>query len=1056
MAGSVAWNYPGIGFSEIDNSTVANTQIVDGVGAIVMDANQGYVNQRILSTSRKKFHEQFGDQETSEHYGHFAADQFLASSPQLYAVRATMGDEAYGFIQFPYDDAAAKDCKVTQLLQQFNYVDKEGEPQIKLLDPMKGAFEFANLSEEGWNTVDGQSLSTESQYNTAFCLVDNGYAAIYRDLQTDAEEDSIHIFRDDGSFFNGDTFTVKDETQEGYLYKIIDSDNDTQKLFVKKHTGDGDDYLTSAAVFSSVADYKAARDLGNIESYMLVAYKNESTPEGGDVSGKYVISVNKSLILNGREDFAFETTLSAGTDDLGDTKVEDLLKLVQKENVIEYKSDVVNATVFDWQEESTITNEIVYTSAIENAKKVNGTQFREITGALYNQALITTSAVNTLENIYIDTLDDFYTNVSAEAGTFYNEVLEKGLAVREISALGPIDQKRFKNIALNLYGKDAAEVSDANYKFVQLLDAQTLTVYDKIVFSVNPEDDDSNKKDAIFKTDSIFTTYIDRDLAVNGQRVTKSCYVIHSPEPINEPWQFDKDNTADAPEKIKRLTAYPSSEVFTDPTGIYKDGYTKTILTLDEPGNGDIERYQSNQHNQLVIAAVGPGEYGNNIGISIITPEVAGNAALENQPAAFDWKYSFDDEDLVDDDWMKNPTYKVNPNNLIWKKVYKINVYVKTKSQQASVWGSGLDALVREPVESFLVSNDPTVKDGNGNSMYAPYVINGQSKYIYISLNSVSDSRTATGKYAMPKQTYSIYQLTGGKNSTKHTIKEKTAALSLYADRQKCMFDVIFNVEPIESFQSKEKYSQMQRKIAEIASDRGIDLALIQVTSKAARTGHRSLSEGKLFTFSNGSYVACTAGYDRYYDSYTSNWVYLPKSVALACAYARRWVLGKPWEAPAGIDNGTIDYSNGQLLKLSDPEIGLLYSANINCSRSCAGLGEVIWCQKTALKKESALNRINVRGCINYIEKYLEQMLIPFLYKNNTSTVRSNMRNTVDSFLSTIMANGGLLAKSVQVIPDPKDTHLVYVNIAVVPAEAIEFIQVNITVNRNNNTITFE
>ena len=664
MAGSVAWNYPGIGFSEIDNSTVANTQIVDGVGAIVMDANQGYVNQRILSTSRKKFHEQFGDQETSKHYGHFAADQFLASSPQLYAVRATMGDEAYGFIQFPYDDAAAKDCKVTQLLQQFNYVDKEGEPQIKLLDPMKGAFEFANLSEEGWNTVDGQSLSTESQYNTAFCLVDNGYAAMYRDLQTDAEEDSIHIFRDDGSLFNDGTFNIKDETQEGYLYKIIDSDNDTQKLFVKKHTGDGDDYLTSAAVFSSVADYNTARDLGNIESYMLIAYKNESTPAGGAVSGKYVVSVNKSLILNGREDFAFETTLSAVNDDLGDTKVEDLLKLVQKENVIEYGSNVVNTTVFDWQEESTITNEIVYTSAIENAKKVNGTQFREITGALYNQALITTSAVNTLENIYIDTLDDFYTNVSAEAGTFYKDVLEKGLVVREISEIEPTDQKRFKNIALNLYGKDAAEVSDENYKFVQLLDAQTLTVYDKIVFSVNPEDEDDNKKDAIFKTDSIFTTYIDKDLAVNGQRVTKSCYVIHSPEPINEPWQFDKDNTTDAPEKIKRLTAYPSSEVFTDPTGIYKDGYTKSILTLDEPGNGDIERYQSNVNNQLVIAAVGPGEYGNNIGISIITPEVAGNAALENQPSAFDWKYSFDDEDLVDDDWMKNPTYKVNPNKI--------------------------------------------------------------------------------------------------------------------------------------------------------------------------------------------------------------------------------------------------------------------------------------------------------------------------------------------------------------------------------------------------------
>lgn len=1043
---AVAWSTPGIGFSEIDNSTIANTQIVDGVGAIVMDANQGYVNQRVLSTSRKKFHEQFGDQETAEQYGHFAADQFLANSPQLYAVRATMGDEAYGFIQFPYDDAAAKDCKVTQLLQQFNYIDKDGEHQIKLLDPMKGYFEYSNLSAENWNTVNGNSATEETYNNTAFCLVDNGYAATYRDLQTDAEEDSIHIFRDDGTLKEE---SKRDKTQLGYFYKIVDSSNDVQKLFIKKPVEDST-YLTSAAVFSSVSDYNEAP---NKNDYMLVAYKNDNTDE---VSGKYIVSVNKNLILNGTEDFAFETVLSAAESDIKDTTVEELLNLVQKENVIESKSDIININTFDWQEEGNVANEIVYTSAIDNATEVNGVQFREITGALYNQALITTSAENTLNNIYIDTLDDFYVNVAnTESSGFYQDVLQKGLVVREISALNVNELKQFKNIALNQYGKDAAEISDNNYKFVQMLDAQTLTVYDKIVFSTNPADvGDDNDKDAIFKTKYIFTTYIDRDLSVNGQRVIKSCYVVHKPEPINEPWQFESDNTADSPETIKRLTAYPSSEVFTDPTGVYKDGYTKTILTLDEPGNGDIERYQSNQNNQLVIAAVGPGEYGNNIGISIITPAVAGNAALENQPTAFDWKYSFDDEDLVDDDWAKHPSYKENPNNLTWKKVYKINVYVKTKSQQASVWGSGLDALVREPVESFLVSNDPAVKDGNGNSMYAPYVINGQSKYIYVSLNSVTDSRTATGKYAMPKQTYSIYQLTGGKNSTKHTIKEKTAALSLYADRQKCMFDVIFNVEPIESFQSKEKYSQMQRRIAEIASDRGIDLAVIQVTSKAARTGYKSLSEGKLFTFSNGSYIASTAGYDRYFDSYTSNWVYLPKSVAIACAYARRWVLGKPWEAPAGIDNGTIDYSNGQLLKLSDPEIGQLYDAHINCSRSCAGLGEIIWCQKTALKKNSALNRINVRGCINYIEKYLEQMLIPFLYKNNTSTVRSNMRNTVDSFLSSIMSNGGLLAKSVQVVPDQTDTHLVYVNIAVVPAESIEFIQVNVTINRQSNTIT--
>ena len=106
------------------------------------------------------------------------------------------------------------------------------------------------------------------------------------------------------------------------------------------------------------------------------------------------------------------------------------------------------------------------------------------------------------------------------------------------------------------------------------------------------------------------------------------------------------------------------------------------------------------------------------------------------------------------------------------------------------------------------------------------------------------------------------------------------------------------------------------------------------------------------------------------------------------------------------------------------------------------------------LKKTSALNRINVRGLVNYIEKHLESLLQPFLFQNNTSTTRSTMLSTVDSFLSGIMANQGITAKSVVVKPDPRDSHLVYVNISIRPAEAIEFIQVTTTINRAETSIT--
>ena len=1047
---AVKWSYPGIGFSEVDNSIQANYTVADGVGAIVLNANRGYVNQRVLSTSIKKFHENFGDPETENDYGHFAADLYLQASPQLYAVRATQGDEAYGFIQFPYEDAAAKDCKIDALIQQFEYVDNEGDTQIKLLDPMKGHTEYTNIKDANWQTFTAfnnkAAAVTPDNYegvgtNSAFCLVDDGYALYYHDLKDDLDP-SIRIIRDD-------TSAGLNDYPSGTYYKVLSpAGGDAYKLFTNAKS---ELASNNTFVFSAENVINDAGDNIKNKPYMFVNSANY-------VNNTWFaqLTVPANLTLN-NEETTLQFYIPSGsvgefnkpTDTQGKKAITAVMQALGTVDEIKETGKVFKANFFDWNEESTIEEQIVPVSAYENKQQVLGSQFREITGALYNQQLVLSGKHPELSgNVFVDVEDCYLNDLSGSDAAKYNHyktIVEQGYSAYPISA---IPYETAKQLAYNQYGKDVSEVYTSSYNVFESVDPVTNTLFTRILFASNPGDEDE-KNDSVFISPYIFNTYFDKDQGVAGKQVIKSAYISRHPEPIYQPWTFDKN-----PEEIKRLVAFPTSDIVNDPTGMYKDGYTRTILTVDEPGNGDIERYDSAQNNQLVIASVGPGEYGNDIGVSIITPAVAGNMALTDQPAAFNWKYQFDDEDLVDKDWIEHPSYKDNPNNLTWKKVYKINVYVKSKTQQASVWGSGLDALVKEPVESFLVSNDPQVKDGNGNSMYAPYVINGQSKYIYVSLNSVLASRTAIGTYAMPKQTYSIYQLTGGRNSKKNNISEKTAALELYRDRQKCDADIIFNVEPIETFQSRQKYAAMQNRIANIAIDRGMDIGFIQVTSKAAKTGYKALSEGKLFTFQNGSYVSCQAGYDRYYDQYTSSWVYLPKSVAVAIAHARCWRAGTPWMAPAGVTNGTIDYSNGQLLKLSDPEIGQLYDANINCSRSCAGYGEVIYGQKTALKKTSALNRINVRGLLNYIEKHLENMLVPFLFQNNTSTTRSTMLSTVDSFLSNIMAAGGIIAKSVVVKPDPDDSHLVYVNIKIIPAEAIEFIQVTTTVNRQNSTIS--
>ena len=159
--------------------------------------------------------------------------------------------------------------------------------------------------------------------------------------------------------------------------------------------------------------------------------------------------------------------------------------------------------------------------------------------------------------------------------------------------------------------------------------------------------------------------------------------------------------------------------------------------------------------------------------------------------------------------------------NLTWKKVFRINVYLKGKTQTAeAAWGTGMDALLKDPTESWFVSTDPYAKDAEGNSLYAPVVINGHSDYIYVSRSSAAAAANKRGEYTQPNQTFAIYALTGGKNSKKDNITEKTAALNFYKDRQRAKFDILFNVDAVDTFNGRQRYNAHQRKIAQIAAAR--------------------------------------------------------------------------------------------------------------------------------------------------------------------------------------------------------------------------------------------
>ena len=367
-----------------------------------------------------------------------------------------------------------------------------------------------------------------------------------------------------------------------------------------------------------------------------------------------------------------------------------------------------------------------------------------------------------------------------------------------------------------------------------------------------------------------------------------------------------------------------------------------------------------------------------------------------------------------------------------------------------------MDALLKDPAESWWVSTDPYAKDGEGNSLYAPVVINGHSDYIYVSRSSAAAAANKKGEYVQPNQTFAIYNLTGGKNSTKNTISEKAAALNFYNDRQRAKFDILFNVDAVDTFNGRQKYNALQRKIAQIAASRTQDIGVVQVTSKAAKTAKQMISEAKNFSFNKGDYVAEYGGYDKYYNSDLAAWIYLPKSVAGACSMAYCDNYFYPWMAPAGVERGTINYTNGQLLRLTDDEIGQLYDNNVNTTRDCGGYGVVLWGQRTALKKNSLLNRINVRRCLNYIEKILENKMTPYLFMQNSVNTRSSARNDIRSFLERVKAAEGIYDFDLSVTADPDDPTIMNVAIQIQPISAIEFIDIKIIVNRQSGVTVAE
>jgi hypothetical protein len=165
-----------------------------------------------------------------------------------------------------------------------------------------------------------------------------------------------------------------------------------------------------------------------------------------------------------------------------------------------------------------------------------------------------------------------------------------------------------------------------------------------------------------------------------------------------------------------------------------------------------------------------------------------------------------------------------------------------------------------------------------------------------------------------------------------------------------------------------------------------------------------------------------------------------------------------PWFAPAGtrrggITNATavgyIDAATGefQQVALNEGQRDTLYDIKVNPIAFFNGVGHVAYGQKTRARNASALDRINVSRLVVYLRSQLSKLARPYVFEPNDKITRDEIKQACDSLLLELVGlraiyDFAVVCDESNNTPTRIDRNELYVDIAIEPVKAIEFIYI--------------
>ena len=207
----------------------------------------------------------------------------------------------------------------------------------------------------------------------------------------------------------------------------------------------------------------------------------------------------------------------------------------------------------------------------------------------------------------------------------------------------------------------------------------------------------------------------------------------------------------------------------------------------------------------------------------------------------------------------------------------------------------------------------------------------------------------------------------------------------------------------------------------------------------------------------------CSVFYPQGYTTDLSgSYAVVPASHMMLKTIALSDQVSYPWFAPAGtrrggITNATavgyIDAATGefQQVSLNEGQRDVLYDLKVNPITFFNGVGLVNYGQKTRGKNASALDRINVARLTVYLRSQLSKLARPYVFEPNDKITRDEIKGAVESLLLELVSlraiyDFAVVCDESNNTPARIDRNELYVDVAIEPVKAVEFIYIPLRV----------